>query len=165
MTARIRRAMRTNQLILHCQPTVSCRDGALTGAEALIRWRRRDGTFVPTREWVPIAESSALRNKFNLHVLQLAAQHQRGWEARGVDIPVSVNVTPGCLADDSFVPEVERLFAGTWPERINIEITERTTAINSHALKTNVERLRSLGFRFHLDDFGAGYSSLERLSM
>src|SRR4051794_1010636 len=157
--------MRTGQLELHCQPTVDCSDGSLQGAEALIRWRRRDGSFMPTREWVPLAEGPALRNRFNLHVLNLAAQHQRAWNARGVHIPLGVNVTPACLADDAFVEDVERMFAGTWPERIRLEITERTTAINSHALKANVERLRSLGFHFLLDDFGAGYSSLERLSM
>ena len=157
--------MTAGQLVLHCQPTVDCRDGSLQGAEALIRWRRRDGTFVPTREWVPLAEGPGLRNRFNLHVLALAAEHQRAWAARGVTVPMSVNVTPACLADDHFVAEVERMFAGSWPERIHLEITERTTTINSHALKANVERLRGLGFRLLLDDFGAGYSSLERLAL
>jgi len=164
VTARLWRAMRANQLVLHCQPTVSCLDGEIASAEALVRWRHPRRGLVPPGEWVPVIERSVLRTRFNLQVLALAAAHQADWAAHGLRVPLSVNVTPSVLADEAFVSAVGAMFADRPDHALRLEITERTTAINSPELKANVEQLLGLGFEFLLDDFGAGYSSLHRLA-
>jgi EAL domain-containing protein (putative c-di-GMP-specific phosphodiesterase class I) len=108
---------------------------------------------------------SGLAREFNLHVLSLAIRRRDAWVAEGVDLPLSVNVTPACLASDKFVEGVDALFAGRSPEgAIELEITERTTEINTASLLANAEKLARRGFKFLIDDFGAGYSSLARLA-
>jgi EAL domain-containing protein (putative c-di-GMP-specific phosphodiesterase class I) len=163
---RIRRAIRADQLVLHCQPTVDCLTGTIVGAEALVRWRHPSRGLIAPGSWVPQVETSGLAREFNLHVLSLAIRQHDAWVAEGVDLPLSVNVTPACLANDKFVEGVDALFADRSPEgAIELEITERTTEINTASLLANAEALAARGFRFLLDDFGAGYSSLARLSI
>ncbi len=164
VTARMWRAMSAGQLVLHCQPTVTCADGRICAAEALVRWRHRSGALIFPGEWVPSVERSMLRRRFNLEVLALAAAHQEAWSEEGLRVPLSVNITPAVLADRRFVAAVEEMFAKRPPADLRLEITERTTTINSRGLKANVERLSRLGFQFLLDDFGVGYSSLQRLA-
>ena len=165
VAARIRRAMAAGQLELFCQPTVDCLTGRIDAAESLIRWRHRSNLLIPPGEWIAAVEGSPLRNAFNLHVLRLALREREAWLRCGVDLPVTVNVTPSCLADDRFVAAVVELFADHPPaDAVRLEITERTTVINSDALKANVEYLTERGFQFLLDDFGAGYSSMIRLA-
>jgi EAL domain-containing protein (putative c-di-GMP-specific phosphodiesterase class I) len=162
---RISRAMATDQLVLYCQPTVDCHTGRIDAAESLIRWRHRSRRLIPPGPWIHAVEGSWLRNAFNLHVLELAIRQRDEWLAEGVDVPLTVNITPACLADERFVDAVSALFADSDPQdAIRLEITERTTVINSEALRANIELLSAQGFQFLLDDFGAGYSSLIRLA-
>jgi EAL domain-containing protein (putative c-di-GMP-specific phosphodiesterase class I) len=157
--------MATNQLVLHCQPTVDCHTGEVVAAEMLVRWRHPTRGLIPPGAWVPTIESSRVAAPFNLHVLGLAVRLHEQWTAAGIDVPLSVNVTPACLASDRFVASLVELFGGRLEDgAIHLEITERTTEINTDALRSNVEDLAELGFRILLDDFGAGYSSLVRLA-
>jgi diguanylate cyclase len=163
--ARIRRAMAADQLVLFCQPSVDCQTGRIEAAESLIRWRHRSRRLIPPGPWIEAVEASRICEAFNLHVLGLAIRQRDDWLAQGVDVPLSVNVTPSCLADGRFVESVAALFADRNPrDAIRLEITERTTVINSDTLRANVEYLSAQGFQFLLDDFGAGYSSLIRLA-
>ena len=162
---RIRRAIATDQLVLHCQPTVDCQTGEIVAAETLVRWRHPTRGLIPPGAWVPAIESSRLAGDFNLHVLALAVRQHEAWAAAGIHLPLSVNVTPACLASDRFVASLVELVGGLPAEgAIHLEITERTTEINTDSLRANVEDLADLGFRILLDDFGSGYSSLVRLA-
>lgn len=163
---RMRRAIAAGQLELHCQPTVRCADGEIEGAEALVRWRHRSGALVAPGAWVPAVERSRLRDRFNLAVIELAVAQRAAWEREGLRIPLSVNVTPSSLADERFVAALlERLDAsGDALGGLRLEITERTTAINSAALKANAQQLAWRGLELALDDFGVGYSSLARVA-
>src|SRR4051812_3210598 len=162
---RVRRAMAAGQLVLHCQPTVDFHTGEIVAAETLVRWRHPSGDLIPPGRWVPAIETSRWANEFNLHVLALAMRQRDEWLAAGIDVPLTVNVTPGCLAHDEFVAGVFDLFSSPSAQgAIRLEITERTTEINTEALRSNVEELARGGLEFLLDDFGAGYSSLVRLA-
>jgi EAL domain-containing protein (putative c-di-GMP-specific phosphodiesterase class I) len=163
--ARIRRAMAMDQLVLLCQPLVDCQTGRIEAAESLIRWRHRNRRLIPPGPWIDAVENSRLRDAFNLHVIELAIRQRDEWLAEGVDVPLSVNVTPASLAVKRFVESVAALFADRSPrDAIRLEITERTTVINSDTLRANIDYLSAQGFQFVLDDFGAGYSSLIRLA-
>ncbi len=163
--SRARSAIARGQLALFCQPTVDCHTGQIRGAEALIRWRHPSLGLLRPDQWVPAVESSRLRTRFNLHVLELALAHHDAWTQAGVAVPLSVNVTPGCLADERFVAAVERLFDGRSPAgAIRLEVTEHATVLGGLEMHESVERLRLQGFDFLLDDFGADHSSLSRLA-
>ena len=164
-TLRVRRAIHADQLVLHCQPTVDCQTGDVVGAETLVRWCHPSRGLIPPGDWVPIVETTRVARDLNLHVLALAVRLRERWFAAGIDLPLTVNVTPSCLANDDFASTVLELFGERMPhDAIQLEITERTTEINTQALLSNVEELAARGFRFLLDDFGAGYSSLVRLA-
>jgi len=161
---RIRRAIDAGQLVLHCQPTVACQTGELLAAETLVRWQHPTRGLVPPGEWVPALETTRLCGEFNLHVLALAIRHQDAFAVAGVRMPLTVNVTPSCLANDDFCAAVVDLFGDRPVEDVRLEITERTTDINTEGLRSNIEELARRGFHFLLDDFGSGYSSLVRLA-
>ena len=162
---RVRRAMAAGRLVLYCQPTVDCLTGEIVAAESLIRWAHPARGLIPPGLWVPTVETSRLARDFNLHVVALAIRQHDAWVAQGLDVPITVNVTPSCLASDSFVECLLELFAGREEKgAVQFEITERTVEINTSDLQQNVGELARLGFRFLLDDFGAGYSSLARLA-
>ena len=161
---RIRRAIDADQLVLHCQPTVACQTGELLAAETLVRWRHPTRGLIPPGEWVPVIETTRLAGEFNLHVLNLAIAQRDAFVAAGIDLPLTVNLTPACLANDDFASALVELFGERSADGVRFEITERTPEINTDGLRSNVEELAARGFHFLLDDFGAGYSSLVRLA-
>ena len=162
----VRRAIARREFMLHCQPIVSCSTGEIQAAEALIRWRHPHRGLLAPAEFLPAIRSRALTRVFNLHVLELAIGHHDTWREAGIDVPLSVNVTPACLADERFLLGVERLTAQRSPfGEVRFEVTEQATVTRGVALDHSVERLRRDGFEFLLDDFGAEYSSLSRLAM
>lgn len=162
---RLRRAMARDQLVLYCQPVVSCETGEVEGAEALIRWQHPGRGLLAPHSFLPQASSRRLGTQVNLHILELALAERDRWSGPAADLPLSVNVTPACLADEAFLAGVERLFEHRSPEgQIRLEVTEQATVSRGHALDQSVARLRSHGFEFLLDDFGAEYSSLSRLA-
>src|SRR3954470_10634982 len=107
----VRRAIARGEFALHCQPIVGCSSGAIEAAEALIRWRHPHRGLLAPAQFLPAIRSRALTRAFNLHVLELAIAHRDDWRQAGVDVPLSVNVTPACLADERFLLGVERLTA------------------------------------------------------
>lgn len=161
----VRRAMARNELVLYCQPIVDCETGKVQAAEALIRWQHPTRGLLPPVRWVPSVESGRLSTAFNLHVMKLAIAHRDAWRSTGDAVPLSVNVTPACLADEEFLSGAERLFTERSPAgEIRLEVTERATVTSGLSIDSSVERLRDYGFEFLLDDFGAEYSSLSRLA-
>lgn len=166
LVSRVRRAMSRGELVLYCQPQVDCRTGRLLGAEALIRWQHpRHGLLAPAT-WLPQVEATRERTRLNLHIVELALAHRERWRAQGLTLPLAINVTPACLADERFVDRLEQLIgtaaaADAW----RLEITEEATVLGGLAIDESVRRLRACGVEFMLDDFGAAYSSLSRLAM
>lgn len=161
----LRRAMAREQLVLFCQPVVSCETGEIEGAEALIRWQHPHRGLLAPQSFLPAVQSRRLGTELNLHILELALTERDRWTGDAALLPLSVNVTPACLADEAFVGGVERLFAHRSPEgEIRLEVTEQATVSRGLSIDASVERLRRHGFEFLLDDFGAEYSSLSRLA-
>jgi EAL domain-containing protein (putative c-di-GMP-specific phosphodiesterase class I) len=159
----LRRAMARDQLVLHCQPVVDCETGEVEGAEALIRWQHPGRGLLAPKSFLPSVSSRRLGTQLNLHILELALAERDRWDGPARDLPLSVNVTPACLADEQFLAGVERLFEHRSPEgEIRLEVTEQATV--GSGIDVSVARLRSHGFEFLLDDFGAEYSSLSRLA-
>lgn len=162
----VRRAIARGELVLHCQPYVDARTGVLNGAEALIRWQHPTRGLLAPAAWLPEVEDSSESTHLNLHIIELAMAHRERWVRRGIALPMAINVTPGCLADETFVSGVEQLFAqpvppGGW----KLELTEQALVLDGLSIDESFRRLREHGFDFMLDDFGAEHSSLSRLAM
>jgi EAL domain-containing protein (putative c-di-GMP-specific phosphodiesterase class I) len=116
--------------------------------------------------FIPIAEQTGLIVPIGAYVVLEACQQAAAWSReRGRDLCMCVNVSPRQLADDSFAGVVEEALtlSGLSPERLCLEITESAVMADPEAATAVLERLKAIGVRLAIDDFGIGYSSLSQL--
>jgi diguanylate cyclase (GGDEF)-like protein len=144
------------------QPIVRLADESMVAVEALARWTAPDGTGVSPETFVPAAENAGLGVALDSLVLDLAC---REVVAAGLDLAVHVNICAARLGD----PALEECVAAALerhrlaPGQLVVEITETVPVLDLDAGAAAVRRLRALGVRVALDDFGAGYNSLAYL--
>jgi diguanylate cyclase (GGDEF)-like protein len=158
----LRTALDTNGLALHYQPIVSCTTGAITGVEALLRWRHPVEGDISPAVFIPIAEDSGLMPALGAWVLKRAISDAARWPG----IEVAINLSPAQFHH----VDLEDLLAGILKagsveaSRIVLEITEGLLLESSTHTKNTLQALRRMGFKIALDDFGTGYSSLSYLA-
>jgi EAL domain-containing protein (putative c-di-GMP-specific phosphodiesterase class I) len=160
--AELRNAIADGTLALQYQPKVELRTGRFIGAEALMRWRRPSGESVSPAAFVPVAEESGLIVELGRWALRRACEVATAWPDGSV---VAVNVSPVQFGLTDVFAEVKAALAaaGLAPQRLEVEITESVFADGDSGVSLALEKLRGLGVRIALDDFGAGYSSLNYL--
>lgn len=161
----LKSAITSNELELHYQPKVDAQTGSVKGCEALVRWRHPQRGFIPPGDFIPHAERTGAIRAVTTWVLAAAMQDMKAWHESGLDIDVSVNVSPMDLADPQFADQVADLLShsGAPASRLLLEITESGSMKDLQATLRMMEQLRVLGIRFSIDDFGTGYSSLSHL--
>ncbi len=162
----LRRAIERDEFVVHYQPKVSARTGALEGVEALVRWRHPDGTLRAPGSFIAVAEESGLIAEMGDFVLREACRAAARWREQGLDIPVSVNVSALQFERQDFRRKVQEALAeaGLKPAWLELEITESTAMTDPERAIAQIEPLRALGVRFAIDDFGTGHSSLSHLT-
>jgi diguanylate cyclase len=162
-------AMKRSELELFYQPIVKLGSGHVVGFEALVRWRRADGTLVPPGEFIWVLEDSSLILEFGRWALRQAAQDLRALRSahhplRVDDEPLfcSVNLSVRQLGDPELLPAVRTAIvdSGLQAGQLRLEITESGLLNNLNAALELIEQCRQLGCRVVVDDFGTGYSSL-----
>lgn len=162
----LRTAIEAGELDLHFQPQISAESGVI-GAEALVRWMHPTRGFVPPDKFIPIAEDSALIHDVGRFVIDRALEVAQGWLRDGLTFidHVSINVSSRQFRAPDFVEDLERRRANfDVPARyVVLELTEHTVIDDMQGTIAKMKELRSLGFRFSIDDFGIGYSSLAYL--
>ncbi|MFN6964924.1 MAG: putative bifunctional diguanylate cyclase/phosphodiesterase [Pyrinomonadaceae bacterium] len=164
----LRHALDRNELQMHYQPIVALRDGGVIGFEALLRWRRDNGMYVPPAKFIPIAEESGLILPITNWILLETCRQLAAWRRIShslEDLIVSVNISSKHLAADDLVDDVELALeaSGLPPEALKLEITESTAMENAEHTINVLNRLKHLGVKLSIDDFGTGYSSLSYL--
>lgn len=162
----IAEAVTLNQIEAHFQPQLSCQTGAVTGFEALARWRHPTRGLLAPAAFMPTMtpqDHAALAQT----MLQQSLSALKDWDARGFPVPtVSINVAKCELADTAFAESVlwELDRQGIAPGRLAIEVLESVGAINvgspAHA---NLSRLVRAGCQLDLDDFGTGYACFDTI--
>ena len=168
METALYRALDRRELCLYHQPILEMTTGTVIGFEALMRWRREDGTIVSPAEFIPIAEETGTIVPIGTWALHEALRQLREWIDDGVCSPtttMSVNVSPQQLIDPGFSEKVNEavLRSRVSPHLLWLEITEGVMISQPEMALANLRRLRAAGVRVALDDFGTGYSSLLRL--
>lgn len=159
------KALDRNELRLHFQPQFSCRTGAITGAEALLRWAHQ-GKLVSPAEFIPLAEETGLIVPMGRWVLQRACALAQQWRTEtGWPLRVAVNLSAVQLDRAEIVDEVRAALAGTGlpPTALELEITESVVVRESLRAAAVLSQLRALGVGIAIDDFGVGYSSFAYL--
>jgi diguanylate cyclase len=161
----LRIALQANDLDVHFQPQIDLRSEQCIAAEALIRWKQKDGTQVSPALIANICEERGLMGQLTQFVLNTALRHLKVWKSAGYEISVSVNLSAVTLGDPSFVTIVEHALS-TWGipgDRLTLELTESSIVQNEGAALEMMKQLRGLGCKLALDDFGTGYSSFAYL--
>lgn len=154
-------AIEAQELVLHYQPVVSCGTGAVTGLEALLRWKHPVKGDISPGVFVPIAEEAGMMPALGAYVLERAFQEAKRWP--GLD--VSINLSPVQFRHVDLVEMLEQLLVkhGVDPRRIVLEVTEGVLMESTDRNRQILDAVRALGFKIALDDFGTGYSSLRYL--
>lgn len=162
----LRGAAQRGEFALHYQPQVAIRDGAVVGAEALIRWQHPMRGLVLPAEFIPVAEETGLIRPIGDWVMAAVTAQVAQWEQAGLPVPrIAVNLSRAQLRPD--LPDaLARLLARSAiaPQRLELEITESLLMQNVDEAVAVLKRIEALGVRIAIDDFGTGYSSLAVLA-
>jgi diguanylate cyclase (GGDEF)-like protein len=162
----LRRAMERHELALHYQPKIDFRTGAITGAEALIRWTHPIRGPISPATFIPVAEECGLIRPIGTWVLQKACEQARAWVDAGLPrTTMAVNVSAGEFRDTEFLPGLSAILAETGldPTSLELELTESVLMKHFESAACILHTLRDKGVQVAVDDFGTGYSSLSYL--
>jgi diguanylate cyclase (GGDEF)-like protein len=161
----LRQALDCEELVVYYQPKIAVDTGALAGVEALVRWQHPTRGLLLPGEFIALAEGSTLIKRLTTLVLDSALRCCRGWLDQGLRLPVAVNVSARSLCDPEFPAIVKyRLAQANVPaDLLTIELTEGTVMAYPGLALGILQKLRDIGVRLSLDDYGTGYSSMAYL--
>ncbi len=163
MLSDLRKAIDRNELHVVYQPKLELATNQVVGCEALLRWRRPDGTNVSPDQFIPLAEESGLINRLGDQMFDSVCQQAKRWNDIGLLLgPVAVNLTQRQLREpqllERFIQAIE--LHELQPEWLELEITENAIMSDIDRAISLMNRVREYGIRIAIDDFGTGYSSL-----
>ncbi|MHB8532047.1 MAG: EAL domain-containing protein [Solirubrobacteraceae bacterium] len=156
---RVESALIEERLVLHAQPIIDLRTGAIVQHELLVRMREPDGRIVPPAEFLPVAEQYALIGAIDWWVIK------QGAVIAGAGCPVQLNISARSVGDPDVLEHIERCIRQNHvpPGSLVFEITETAIIDDEHRARAFVEGLQELGATVALDDFGTGWGSLTYL--
>jgi len=160
------RALERQEFLLHYQPKVDLETGAITGAEALIRWMDPNRGLIPPAQFLPVAEDCGLIVPIGRWVLREACRQTRAWMDAGLrPIPVAVNISAVELRAKNFLEGVRSILKDTRlePRYLEFELTESVLMRDDEFTIFVLQALKAMGVQLAVDDFGIGNSSLSHL--
>ncbi len=163
---RIRRALQSREFVLHYQPKVNMRTGAIVGLEVLVRWQHPERGLLLPGAFMPLIADHTLAVELGEWVLDAAMTQLEAWKATGRALPVSVNIDAVQLEQTTFVDRLSALIAahpGIGPGDLELEVLETSALLDIAQATRVILACRRMGVGFALDDFGTGYSSLTYL--
>lgn len=159
-------ALAKDEFYFELQPKYHLKNKIVIGAEALVRWKRTDGSMMFPNEFIPVFEQNEFIVKLDFYIYAKVCEYLK----KRIDqdekvIPISVNVSRVHLRYDDFVKRVIQLvdFYQIPHNLLEFEITESIFLENAKSARIAMMRLKKAGFIVSMDDFGAGYSSLNLL--
>lgn len=160
------RALLNKEFKVYLQPKISAMQEILAGAEALVRWIHPKDGFIPPNKFIPIFEKNGFILKLDDYMLEEVASLQARWISEGRKIvPISVNVSRAHFTREDLAEHICSIVDKYRVPHsvIELELTESAFFDDKKVLLDTVKKLREFGFIVSMDDFGAGYSSLNSL--
>jgi len=161
----VKEGLKANALTAYYQPKIAHEKAMIIGFECLARWKTKDNKVLGPATFIPVAENHGLMAPVTNQMLELSFIHLRCWAKKGLDLPISVNISPDNLKDVEFPSHVDELTKkyNIAPASVILEVTESKVMENATDCLEVMSRLRLMGFGLSIDDFGTGYSSLKQL--
>ncbi|MDQ1512125.1 MAG: hypothetical protein QOG50_3969 [Actinomycetota bacterium] len=166
LAGRLRRGIADGELVLHYQPQLDLATGDIVGVEALLRWDYPGRGLVSPDEFIPVAERTELIRPLTSFVFTAAIAQAAAWRRAGHDLNVSVNLSPRNLGEDDLVESIAHLLLlhNLPPSSLVVEVTETAVMASPDRAADVMRRLRAIGVKISIDDFGTGHSSLAYLT-
>jgi len=162
----LRQAIENNELVLYYQPKVDLTHGLITGTHALLRWDRGDAGMVMPDQFLPLANKTGLIVPIGEWALRNACAQNRAWQDSGLPIvPVSVNVAAEQLKHADYSKLVARALEenNLGADMLQLELSESDLMQHGPAVLQSLNELSDLGVKITMDNFGAGFFSLQTL--
>jgi diguanylate cyclase (GGDEF)-like protein len=166
LEAKLRRALERNELALVYQPKVDVQTNAIAGVEALLRWHTKDHGSIPPQEFIAMAEETGLIIPIGEWVMRHACTQLVQWRQAG-KAPIGMAVNLSAVQFQN--PEMHAIFkriieqSGIDPRQLTLELTESILLEDIESKIESMKRLKELGLKLSIDDFGTGFSSLSYL--
>lgn len=159
-------ALQNREFFVVYQPIVDVATGKIVAAEALVRWKKADGSVISPSEFVPVFERNGFISKLDMYVWEEVCrfQHSRAVQNKEI-IPISLNLSRVDFYNKNLYSDIISLLEKyeLTPEYIKLEITESAYMDQPQELLDTISRFQKKGFKVLMDDFGSGYSSLNML--
>lgn len=161
-------ALEDKQFEMFLQPKFDLKKNKISGAEALSRWRKPDGTLVPPIQFIPTLEKFGYITELDFYIYEQLLIYMKKWKESGKKLfTISTNFSGKHFCGDcsKFVERVTEMLRqyDIDPKYVELEVTESILVDNVESLKVCLKELKDIGFRVAIDDFGTGYSSLSVL--
>ena len=163
----LKSSIKHQEQILYYQPKVDIKNGSIVGMEALVRWIKPDGSFVPPEDFIPLAEETGLVSKLTEIILEQASSFaatlgHTSYGENGRTPRISVNLSARDLERTDLVTFLQGVVAhqNINPGSLDLEITESSVIQGLDEAIEKITALQGMGFTISIDDFGTGYSSL-----
>lgn len=161
------KAVEQNRIQLYLQPKISASGNCVVGAEALVRIVDEDGSIVMPGSFIPVLEDTGLIGRLDSIMVKKVMEFQHQCMVDGMEVyPVSVNISRPAFVSGKFAEDVISLVKeyGVDPKMVNFEVLESTFNTVLGSMVDTIMQLREYGFTISVDDFGAGYSSLNQIA-
>ena len=158
----LRKALKNNEIYMVYQPQFSIETGEISGLESLIRWLPENGTHVSPAVFIPIAELTGYINELGLWIINSVCQQIHDWKLKNIQFnKVSINLSRSQLIDSGIVDTIFSImkYHDVVGQELMVEITEDSIIKNNEVAMYNLNRLKGVGIKIAIDDFGSGYSS------
>jgi EAL domain-containing protein (putative c-di-GMP-specific phosphodiesterase class I)/GGDEF domain-containing protein len=158
-------SLQNDMFTLSYQPKIDVRNNSVVGVEALLRWKDKDKSQMSIAELIKRAEDAGFINQITRWVIKRATIQMKEWKEKYICIPVSINLSAKELSDETFVDYVKDCLDeyGVDPQLIEFELTERIIILDEKNAHEQLKKLKEMGIKMSLDDYGSGFNSAKYL--
>lgn len=158
-------SLQNDMFTLAYQPKIDLKNNSVIGVEALLRWKDKDKKSMSISELIRRAEEAGFINQITRWVIKNTAMQMKRWNEKGIVMPVSINLSAKELSDDTFVEYVRKCLDeyGVNPNNLEFELTERIIILDEKNTLEQFRKLKEMGIKMSLDDYGSGFNSAKYL--
>lgn len=158
-------SLQNDMFTLAYQPKIDIKNNSVVGVEALLRWKDKDKSKLSVAELIRRAEDAGFINQITRWVIKNAVMQMKKWKKNGICMHVSINLSAKELSDETFVDYVKECLdeCGVRPEEMEFELTERTIILDEINAHEQLRKLKEMGIKMSLDDYGSGFNSAKYL--